>query len=798
MLVDTSKHPPRPDCHGKRGEFLASLAALSLLSIASHHRDYRSHNALVIHNSKLVSRNLPAWPQQRVLAFASGTRVTVTALFGSMPVRVKHRAMEVERAGTARDFDQLVFQVVAYLLPWPGEVTVSIQDTHSHRSVSVKGSGIVDWAQRYLSEVPILLSRAVTVLSQASLLENDDPQSWVPIGATATGISVRGCVCLRPVATKGVQFIALGIQPLLNEHQSNIFYQDVNRVFEDSSFGVIEEAKLDEDGALVKTQGFTGKELKPKRGIDRWPMFFLQIMLDASTESVDMEEFLDERHQNVAIISDLLQVMAYEFLKKHLFRPRSVTAMDRLKPPKSGSLSVSSGRKVASPASPSRQIDAAPKQPQSKRKVSTKASSSPQRRSQRIEKRVASPFASWSKTKSTVGKDSGVKYIADPPRPTPSASGGLRPWWNPPTTLTPLPRARNPFFDKSGSLVRKPFEDVDEASAPAGSNVPDTSDEQSTERGTERETLVWVDPVTKIKSMIDSRTGFAVKPRGMGLRAAPLTKHGDRRGEMLRPLKRKLPGADRQNTIFQRTEPRIAQILQASETLGCVHGALSRDCLDDATGTGNMLETLESRISKSSLQHAEILGQVDQKFILAKVDSDLSPTPPASPNQTLILIDQHAADERCKVEALLQSYFIPDPSNPHHPIAQTETLTKPLRFDLSKQDIALLTRFQPHFQHWGISYTLPSAEDSGTTISVHLLPPAIAERCRLEPRLLADLLRKEIWKLHASGSSGSRRPLQAGEEGGWVSRLHDCPEGVLELINSRACRSKYPFSQKHC
>jgi DNA mismatch repair protein MLH3 len=33
--VDTSKYPPSPDCHGRRGEFLASLASLSLLTIAS-------------------------------------------------------------------------------------------------------------------------------------------------------------------------------------------------------------------------------------------------------------------------------------------------------------------------------------------------------------------------------------------------------------------------------------------------------------------------------------------------------------------------------------------------------------------------------------------------------------------------------------------------------------------------------------------------------------------------------------------------------------------------------------------
>jgi DNA mismatch repair protein MLH3 len=208
-----------------------------------------------------------------------------------------------------------------------------------------------------------------------------------------------------------------------------------------------------------------------------------------------------------------------------------------------------------------------------------------------------------------------------------------------------------------------------------------------------------------------------------------------------------------------------------------------------------MLATLERRISKASLQEAEVVAQVDRKFILAKVatNSSLTSTSRVSEaDRMLILIDQHAADERCKVENLLQTYFIPDPAGSDQLVAQTRSLDKPLRFDLSRQDRELLSRFKRHFAHWGIAYeVLPEAPSrKGVTVEAQSLPPSILERCRLEPRLLIDLLRKEIWKLHSKGSNGRTKPFCIGRHEDWVARFHDCPDGILDLINSRACRSK--------
>lgn len=774
------------------------MGALSLLSIASHHRDYRTHNSLTMHNSRVVARNTPALPEQRVLAFASGTRVVVRDLFGSMPVRVKQRAIEVERLGSSRDFDRLLHDIVSLLLAWPVEVTVNVQDSYARRTVSLHASSLTNDVRRRATANGII-SRTRTLLSQASLVDRDDLDSWVSIGATASGISVKGCVSLRPVATKRVQFIALGIQPLPNEGHQNILYEEVNRVFADSSFGVVEEADFGDDGHPVKSEGFTGRQLKPKRGIDRWPMFFLQITLQAESETVGVDELLEQRGQCLAIIIDLLQVMSYEFLKKHHFRPRSVAALERLKRQKpSPSVPDSlptSGSSTSSWDQTHRRAKRADPQ-----RDSPKLSSFPCPSRSSPATRLASPFAFWSRIKHTA-PEPGSKVTAassegtDRPRVDPHSVSSV------PDTIT---KTTSPHFDRVGNLLRKPFDDEDEGPTGLAAAVPSSQPPREpsvTESGTQRETVVWVDPTTKIRSLIDRRTGFEVKSGiSAGNRQAPRVGGAK---DITQLLKRKPPsGYD--NPVFHPTEPAIPHVLQVSEPLGCEHGGRSWRLKDFEVASvespaGNSSTALEGRILKAALRDAEILGQVDRKFILVKTSPELSTDTRSRVNKgdrMLVLIDQHAADERCRVEEILETYFVSDPTGGGRLVAQTQDLERPLRCDLARQDVELLARFGRHFTHWGIVYQVmhdPSQNGaSNVTVEVQKLPPSILERCRLEPRLLVDLLRKEIWKLRDAG----RLEDIAGNatSNGWVARFHNCPEGILDMINSRACRSEPPVS----
>jgi len=306
----------------------------------------------------------------------------------------------------------------------------------------------------------------------------------------------------------------------------------------------------------------------------------------------------------------------------------------------------------------------------------------------------------------------------------------------------------------------------------------------------------------------------------------------------------------------------VVEWAQIKERHSCRHhdAGAERVTLDPA-GQGNAMIAGKIQISREALQKADVIGQVDRKFILAKVSADPNHKTAIrgkreqiadGEKRVLILIDQHAADERCRVEDLMKNYFAIEKETSSHwntstsarnrLVARTIRLDKPLRFDLSRRDGELLLRFRVHFEHWGIFYEIfACAEDvrkssharkgvavpktgsttssaaqgrqDTVTVEAQALPDSIIERCRLEPRLLVELLRKEIWKLHDDptravrrmrelersssgiGSGSGNRGVEEGEtDGGWFARFHDCPEGILEMLNSRSCRSAIMFN----
>lgn len=731
------------------------------MTITSHHHEYRSHNSLTIHNSKVVVRDIPAREEQRLLQFPSGTHVAVRDLFGSMPVRVKQRASETDRLGSARNFEQLLLSLVPLLLAWTGDVALHVRDASESRPRVV-----------VLRPPPMTsnhVNRMATLLSQADLAESEGSNSWIQVGAKAPGISVSGCVSILPAVTKRIQFIAFGVQPLLSENNTGLLHDEINRVFVNSAFGSVEEPSLDEE--RTKESRYTLRELKARKGVDRWPMFFLRIELDQQMAAMDTDALLDERGARLATIVDLLQVMAYEFLKKHHLRPRPVNAFQALKMSSRSSSRLDRSKSEASASTP----DAEPrpaKQPRLSSKSRT-ASSKGSKGLRDAKQDATSPFASWSKVKSSsASSESKTLKGASSTSGTVDAGEAAGPviW--------------NPLFEKSGKLLRKPFDDVEEGSVQNSSTPSVAGDTENTGA------IAWIDPATKKRALIDPRTGFMIRP-------PPPQKPEASRSQPTRnnPLLPSHP-PKHANHVFQPTEPAIPCVPQVPESFG--HGESGAPhCCRDLGGvnadlpSGQTSKTLENRISKDALRTCEVIGQVDRKFILVKIFSNVGETGPR--RFVLVLVDQHAADERCRVEELMRGYFARADDGGGWE-ACTDALDRPLRFDLSGQDGDLLVRFREHFLRWGIVYEVFHGEDGQrrVTVEVHSLPPSIVARCPAEPRLLVELLRKEAWRVQEQPGMAMVGKVGVGEgEFDWVARLSRCPEGVVEMINSRACRSKF-------
>ena len=305
-FLDTSKYPSSNSVHGWRGTFLASTAALSLLTVVSRY-GRGAECTLTIHNGKVIRRRTSATEDDVSGTAFRGTRVTVNDLFGCMPVRARLRPTPASSAWN-RNWDGLLRAMAAHLLAWPSDATLTVED---------KSSGV----RRLLkTQGPDANLRVVRLLTQTGLCEVANPASWVRVEGcvgSAPRIQISGSVCLKPAASKRAQFLHIGIEPLSETHQAGSLYAEINRIFAESKFGAAAPGK---DG--IGYQDIRGpidkfvRELRPAKALDRWPMFCLGIDIDGN---VDVDDVLDDRRQYLATLSSLLRTMLYGFLKAHGF-----------------------------------------------------------------------------------------------------------------------------------------------------------------------------------------------------------------------------------------------------------------------------------------------------------------------------------------------------------------------------------------------------------------------------------------------------------------------------------------------
>lgn len=745
-MKDSSKFPAQQGLHGRQGTFLASLSTLSLLTVTSHQQRHNSHNSLSIHHGKLLKRQTQSSSGERFDVFDHGTRVAVNDLFGSLPVRVKHRAtLFADRPGLDKEWGRLVYDVVGLLVAWSSGVTVFLCDIKGQRELRLKPP-----------ENASMVPRALRYFVQASLADSGEMDSWVPVSATAGHVAIKGCISLAPVATRRSQFMSIGILPISNEHGNNDLYEEVNKMFKNSDFGM-DEGKPRETGDRVGPN-----PQKKSKGADRWPIFYFRITLKGSEDVFDMDDISSHSHGDLQKIVDLLRIMTYSFLKKHHMRPQKVQ--------------LSSDKSVFS-TTPHRstKVSKGHKPPSAQTSLPPSSQALPPDSSSSLSD---SPFDGWSRMK--VGPRTETKPAEKATRREPALASS--------DTV-----AAERLVGEGGKLLRKPF-DIPNSPGPGAKGI--NSSEIDAGNICEKGSLSLVERPKRTAEPSLSETTKRLKVGDSDVAGGQSKEKKEIRGreepsEWLQDVLKSW-----RNPVFEPTQSLIPRINDEApapmrETT-LVHG-LHR-CRNDGNG-GVKFEAasigIEGRVSRSALEGAEVIAQVDKKFIMLKLplrDMDDAPKPGSS--CALVMLDQHAADERCRLEDLMTEYFREDASSGILR-AVVACLERPLIFETSEREYGLLQRYQGHLEAWGIMYrTTQQAVDY--TVTVTALPPSILERCRGEPRLLVDLIRKEIWKLHDEGIIPPR-PRSAGKgtlDQSLAADFHGCPRGILELLHSRACRGK--------
>jgi DNA mismatch repair protein MLH3 len=835
LVAGTSKYYSDDVLLGRNGTFLASLTAMCLLHIVSRHHENRSHNLLSFHHSKIIDRQLPAQLQHEI-HYKHGTRVTVRNLFGNLPVRVKQRAALAEQK-TEHDrlWETLKSGVTGLLLSWKQPVGLRIRDADGNTLLNFSNSGQANGKEK--TRVSGLNSK-LSILTHSNHISIDEWPSWIPASASTSTVSIKGAISLDPAPTKRVQFISLGVRPISADSGHNELFAEINRIFSLSSFGAVEDdAGIDADEKVrrqndkrFKSDGYTNRQLTARKGVDRYPMFHLRISLGSGNSSDRSEEQLIEDKTNLQTVIGVLNAMITQWLSVHHFRPRK----SRTKSTRHDKLSASAshaGSALESNSSTTQEQTSSLSDSRSGSSHSRDSAASQTRKRKRthpttLEQASKStqplPFSQWSRIKS--GKADFFDTVTDPRK--------LK------NEIPLRPSTIHDSASDSGAYTESPNQHSlfhVPAMLPGsldGSNkhLPPACAANEAENGEDDcdETIPWTDPLTKRTYLLNARTGCVLAPPRTetlaGTRTKPINQYHKSIRLTTRPSTSGVtatPWLDNlletwDNPVFKPAEKSIQQVCSHEHQFDNHNhkpGNSLRIRMDRAAfSTASTISI--SKLSKSGLEHAEVMAQLDKKFILVKMKTSIDKTSNTTPGTNiLVLIDQHAADERIQVESLFSQLCAPLPQDHilsayrsklglRSPVAFV-VLEKPIQCAISSQEHEYFVTYAVRFAAWGILYNIISSTANVPTkrqqsiLSVTTLPPVISERCKAYPTVLITFLRSSIWKFVESRLSAPPTSSSPGaDSASWVRQLSTCPEGLVDLIHSRACRSAIMFNDE--
>lgn len=806
---------------------------MCLLTITSHHHEHRSHNLATFHHSKVIDRQLPA-PSQYEIHGKHGTRVTVRNLFGNLPVRVKQRAVVAEhKMEHDRLWEILKREVTHLLLSWRGEVSLRLRDADGRMALTLSSSTHATETDGSRSSE---LYSMLNVLTQANYILTDEWASWVPTSASTSTLSIKGAISLDPAPSKRTQFISLGIRPLSAESGHNELSDEVNRIFSLSSFGTIEDdadvpknEKIRRQGdKRFKNDGYMSRQLRARKGVDRYPMFHLRISLEDRHGPNKSEDQLIEDDTSLQAVMEVLNAMITQWLSVHHFRPRKPRTrriLERTPPISTGDAHGEdssefgsrspTGRRVIQ--APLKAVSSQPSEPTELQSRNKRERSKASAASQNVERSQTLPFSEWSRIKS------GKAEFFD-------ALGSRRTGLNKENTTRPSNDVVGSAWGTANSQAS-----IGSAEYDVGPVLTSwLSDEQScSDENTFDKTVKWTNIATK-QTSLHARNGciLPLPPKPSLSEPSIRPPEGTLKEFNKRLLLQTKPASSDEssppwlndmletwdNPVFKAAEKGSQQLSLQGHQLEDQNQRCGSHLGASNVQIGNAFNgspiSSVNKLSRAGLQNAQILAQLDKKFILAKMRTSMDASTLASETESLVLIDQHAADERIRVEALLLELCAPLPKDHanagycsklgHRSRIHFTILEKPIQFAVTEREFALFIAHAATFAAWAVLYHIESSKSSSgqqqQVMSVVTLPTAVSERCKADPQALINLLRSTVWKYADARSLVSQfddaSTSQGDDSASWVRRLSTCPEGFVDLINSRACRSAIMFNDE--
>ncbi|KAL7859330.1 hypothetical protein SRHO_G00144770 [Serrasalmus rhombeus] len=174
------------------------------------------------------------------------------------------------------------------------------------------------------------------------------------------------------------------------------------------------------------------------------------------------------------------------------------------------------------------------------------------------------------------------------------------------------------------------------------------------------------------------------------------------------------------------------------------------------------------RFTKDMIHSMKVIHQVDKKFLaclLNTTDQNTTETTESGGN-LLVLVDQHAAHERVRLEGLLTESYEDDPDTPGKKRLCSSSVSPPLEISVTEEEMRLLRLYQPLLRDLALEVSFPQTEESH--VLLERLPTCFIEKESTELRrgrrtviksIAEEYLREHIEFLHSAGRVRSTLPL---------------------------------------
>ncbi|XP_032219608.2 DNA mismatch repair protein Mlh3 isoform X2 [Nematostella vectensis] len=195
------------------------------------------------------------------------------------------------------------------------------------------------------------------------------------------------------------------------------------------------------------------------------------------------------------------------------------------------------------------------------------------------------------------------------------------------------------------------------------------------------------------------------------------------------------------------------------------------------------------QLTKDMFCKMEVINQVDDKFIACLVhaeDSTFDESDISGSGELLVLIDQHAAHERIRLERLTQDLFATSPSDEVKPRVKSVPVSPPIEVDFTPEELRLIKSFRRELERTGLRFVIGS-EPSAFRVIAHELPAVFVEREASELRhrrpsvaasIVKDLIQEQLQ--HLTSACGVTPGI---------------PKTILRVLSSQACHGAIKFGE---